>query len=93
MNKSEVIKYVAEDTGMTQTAVGDVLRSIEFLSHQIAHRGEELNLGFLKIKTVAKPARIGRNPRTGATVEIAASKGVKIVASKALKDAANGVAK
>lgn len=43
--------------------------------------------GIGKLKTVAKPARTGRNPATGEEIEIAAKTAVKFVAAKALKDA------
>ena len=45
---------------------------------------------FGKFKVQAKPARTGRNPSTGATIEIAASKKVAFTPAKQLKDAVNG---
>lgn len=51
-------------------------------------KGEEVNLpGFGKFKVQDKPARTGRNPSTGATIQIAASKKISFAAAKALKDA------
>jgi DNA-binding protein HU-beta len=53
-----------------------------------AKKGEEVSLpGFGKFKVQAKPARTGRNPSTGATIQIAASKKLSFQAAKALKDA------
>ncbi len=50
--------------------------------------GDEVSLpGFGKFKVQAKPARTGRNPSTGAAIQIAASKKVSFTAAKALKDA------
>ena len=45
--------------------------------------------GLLKLKVQRKPARTGRNPKTGATLEIPAKNVVKATISKALSDAAN----
>ena len=56
-----------------------------------AVKGEEASIpGFGKFKVQAKPARTGRNPSTGATIEIAASKKVAFTPAKQLKDAVNG---
>ena len=53
-----------------------------------AVKGEEVSIpGFGKFKVQNKPARTGRNPSTGATIQIAASKKVSFQAAKALKDA------
>ena len=45
--------------------------------------------GLLRLKVQPKPARTGRNPKTGATLEIPAKNVVKATISKALSDAAN----
>ena len=56
-----------------------------------AVKGDEVSIpGFGKFKVQAKPARTGRNPATGATIEIAASKKVAFTPAKQLKDAVNG---
>ena len=55
-----------------------------------AARGEEVSIpGFGKFKVQAKPARTGRNPATGGTIQIAASKKVSFTPAKQLKDAVN----
>jgi len=54
-------------------------------------KGEEISIpGFGKFKVQAKPTRTGRNPSTGAAIEIAASKKVAFTPAKQLKDAVNG---
>jgi len=54
-------------------------------------KGDEVSVpGFGKFKVQSKPARTGRNPSTGAAIEIAASKKIVFQAAKALKDAVNG---
>jgi DNA-binding protein HU-beta len=82
---------IAAAHGLTKTAakaaVEDVLKGIA----DAAVKGEEVSLnGFGKFKVQAKPEREGRNPSTGATIKIAASKKVVFQPAKALKDAVNG---
>ena len=56
-----------------------------------AARGEEIALaGFGKFKITDRPERDGRNPSTGATIKIAASKKLSFTPAKALKDRLNG---
>ncbi|MGC1302750.1 MAG: HU family DNA-binding protein [Caulobacteraceae bacterium] len=69
--------------------VGAVLTQIA----EAAARGEEVSLpGFGKFKVQDKPARQARNPATGATIEVAASKKLVFQPAKTLKDAVNGAA-
>ena len=56
-----------------------------------ASKGEEVSLnGFGKFKVKESPAREGRNPSTGATIQIAASKKLTFAPAKAVKDKLNG---
>ena len=58
---------------------------------QAAAAGDEINLpGFGKFKVKETPEREGRNPATGATIKIAASKKLTFTPGKAVKDALNG---
>ncbi len=67
--------------------VEDVLKGIS----QAAAKGEEVSLhGFGKFKVQDKPARDGRNPSTGETIKIAASRKLVFQPAKALKEAVNG---
>ena len=95
MTKSQVISAIADETGLTKkdvTAVFDSLGGL--IKKNLAARGpQEFNLmGWMKLKTVKKPAtkaRKGRNPFTGEEITIAAkpaSKSVKVRALKSLKD-------
>ena len=62
--------------------VEDVLKGIA----EAAAKGEEISLnGFGKFKVQNKPARDGRNPLTGATIKIAASKKIVFLLAKALR--------
>lgn len=90
MNTTELAEKLATAQGLTKSAakalVDDVLKAIT----EAAVAGEEVNLpGFGKFKVKESPAREGRNPSTGATVQIAASKKVTFVPAKALKDKVN----
>ena len=56
----------------------------------VLEKGEELSvMGFGKFEVVSKPARIGRNPKTGEEVKILAKKAVKFKVGKALADKVN----
>jgi len=90
MNTTELAEKLAAAQGVTKAAakafVDDVLKAIA----DAAAAGEEVNLpGFGKFKTKDAPAREGRNPSTGAVVQIAASKKVTFQPAKALKDKLN----
>lgn len=87
MNNNDLIAAVAEATGSTKTdAKKNVDAVVAAISNTLA-AGNEVSLnGFGKFKVNDRPAREGRNPATGATITIAASKQVKFSASKTLKD-------
>ena len=88
LTKAELIAAVAANTGETRTVVASVL---EHLAHevtkQLASNDFIILPGIGKLAPVAKPARVGRNPATGAEVQIAAKTTVKFTVAKALKDA------
>ncbi len=93
MNKSEIIKEATKHVGLdiTQDGVSKVLNSIVDVIESAVRRGEEVKIAdFLIIKVERKKARTGRNPKTGETIDIPAKNAVKILATKALRDAANG---
>jgi DNA-binding protein HU-beta len=90
MNKNELIAAVADITGLTKAdadkAVDAVLDSIT----GALKKGDEVRLvGFGTFKVAKRAASEGRNPRTGETIKIPASKRPKFTAGKALKDAVN----
>ena len=69
----------------------EAMRAVEGVFDSITKslaRGEDVNVtGFGKFRVVKRAARAGRNPRTGATVQIAAKTVPRFSAGKALKDA------
>ena len=90
MNQSELIEKVAQATELNQAAVGQAVKAVvnAILAGLVA--GEPVRVSGLGIFNVAaRPARAGRNPQTGAAVQIAASKAVRFHAGKAVKDALN----
>ncbi len=93
MKKDELIKHLAEQTGNTQKAVKDIFSALDATLQANAAAGEDTVLGLLTVTTTQKAARMGRNPATGEEKEIPARTAIKVKVSKALKDAANRVAK
>lgn len=90
MNKSELIEKVASDAGISKAAatkaVGSVIDSIT----QSLKQGAPVTIvGFGTFLVRERSARMGRNPRTGETLEIKASKSPAFKAGKALKDSLN----
>ena len=90
MNRSELERRVAERTGLASSeAKGAVDAVFKVISEALA-RGEDARIsGFGVFGTRARPARTGRNPRTGESVAIAASTAPTFKPGKALKDTVN----
>jgi DNA-binding protein HU-beta len=91
MNTADIAGVVAADQGLDKAAAKRVIDATLKAITDAAVQGEEVSLpGFGKFKVAERPAREGRNPATGATLTIAASKKVSFTPAKALKDALNG---
>lgn len=88
MNKAELIKSMAEKSGLTQKQADAALDGfIETIKETLA-KGEDISLvGFGSFDVQERAARTGRNPATGEEIQIAASKAPRFKAGKALKDA------
>lgn len=90
MNTSDLIEKVAADNSLTKVAAKGIVDGVFKAIADAAASGEEVNLpGFGKFKVQARPAREGRNPSTGATVQIAASRKLAFQPAKAVKDRLN----
>lgn len=91
MNNSDLAEYLA---GAAGTSKADARKLVDGLFTAIADaaaKGEEIALnGFGKFKVKDSPAREGRNPATGQTIAIAASKKLTFTPAKAIKDRLNG---
>lgn len=89
MNQTELIRLLAEKSGRTQP---DVKAMLEALAAAVTEAGPDgvkvPGLGKFVVKV--RPARQGRNPRTGESVEIAERRFVKFTPGKTLTDAVQG---
>jgi DNA-binding protein HU-beta len=90
MTKNELAEKVAERTGLgTGQAREAVEAAIDAVSDELASGGEVALAGFGKFSVSQRSARQGRNPATGETINIAASKAAKFSAASALKSRLN----
>lgn len=90
MNKVELIAKIAEVEETTKKAAGEQLDAIVSVITEALANGEEVKIsGFGTFSVSERAAREGRNPATGQTITIAASKAPKFKAATALKAAIN----
>ncbi len=90
MNKSELIESIAEKADISKSTAGDALEAVLGGITDALKSGDSVTfVGFGTFSVSARAARDGRNPRTGETIKIKASKLAKFKAGKALKDALN----
>lgn len=90
MNTSDLIDKIAEQHGVTKAAAKAIVETTLGSIIEAAVLGQEVNFpSFGKFKVQEKPAREGRNPATGATIQIAASKKLIFQPGKAVKDRLN----
>jgi len=91
MNKVELVKYVAQETGLTQKDVAEAFETAIAAMTAALKRGEEVAIaGLGKFDVRKRAARQSVNPRTKELVKVPASKAPVFKAGKALKDAVNG---
>ena len=90
MNKQELVDAVAAKTGGSKAATGEAIDAvIAAITGEVTKGGTVQLVGFGSFSTGARAARVGRNPATGAEIQIPAAKTVKFTAGKAFKDAVN----
>lgn len=88
MNKAELIATLSERAMCPKGHVEAVIDSLGLVTKEALSNGDEVTLpGLGKFTVTERAARTGRNPQTGAEIEIAARRVPKFSASKALKDA------
>ncbi len=91
MNKNDLVSSVAGSSGISKV---DAARAVEGVFDAITDalkNGDNIQLvGFGSFGVANRAARQGRNPQTGATIQIAASKQPKFKAGKVLKATVNG---
>ena len=90
MNKTELIAAVAEKAEISKKDAEKAVKAFtDAVAEELAKGGKVQLVGFGNFEVSERPAREGRNPRTGETVTIAASKTPKFKPGKALKDEIN----
>jgi DNA-binding protein HU-beta len=88
MNKSELVDVMAEAADIPKTSAAKALDAMLESIAETLKQGDTVSIiGFGNFSVKERAARTGRNPQTGATIEIAASKSPSFKAGKALKDA------
>jgi len=91
MNKSDLVGQVAALTGLTKAEADKATDAVFSAITTALKSGEDVRLvGFGSFSVAARPARDGKNPRTGEKIAIPASKQPKFSVGKGLKDAVNG---
>jgi DNA-binding protein HU-beta len=90
MNKGELIEAVAAAADLTKA---DATKAVEAFLDTVTRtlrKGDQVAIvGFGSFSVKSRAARLGRNPKTGATIEIPASRVPGFKAGKGLKDAVN----
>lgn len=90
MNKTELIDAIAEAADISKAAAARALDGMTDAITGELKNGHSVSLvGFGTFTVKERAARTGRNPQTGATIEIKASRVPSFKAGKALKDAVN----
>ena len=90
MNKSELIDAIADSANLSKADAGRALDGLVGAVTKALKKGDTVSLvGFGTFSVRKRAARTGRNPRTGETIKIKASKNPAFKAGKALKDAVN----
>ena len=90
MNKTELIAAVAEKAEISKKDAEKAVKAFtDVVSEELVNGGKIQLVGFGTFEVSERPAKEGRNPRTGETMTIAATKTPKFKVGKALKDMVN----
>jgi DNA-binding protein HU-beta len=91
MNNNDLADGLASAHGLTKSDARKLVDDVFAAIASAAAKGDEISLnGFGKFKVKDTPAREGRNPSIGATIQIAAAKKLTFAPAKAVKDKLNG---
>ena len=92
MNRSELVDAIAQRTGVASRDVDAGLKGLfEVVAGVVAKGGDKVTIpGFISFEQGARSARTGRNPQTGETIQVAASKTAKVTVGSKLKAIAAG---
>lgn len=90
MNKNELVAAVADEAGISKADAGGAVDAVFNAIEGALKSGDDVRIvGFGTFAVTERAASTGRNPRTGETIQIKASKQPKFKAGKGLKDAVN----
>ncbi len=90
MNKTDLINEISDKTGLTKTKSGEVINSILDSIQESLSKGEKVTLvGFGTFDTIKRKARKGRNPKTGAELNIPEKNSAKFKAGTMLANSLN----
>lgn len=88
MTKSQLVRELADKTGHSKKDIETLLETLTTMAYKhVKSDGEFVLPGFGKLVKVHRAARMGRNPATGQSIQIAAKTVVKFRVAKAAKDA------
>ena len=88
MTKSQLLEVLAGETGLSKKDVGNFLDKLSNLAlKEVKQSGEFVLPGLGKLVKINRPARMGRNPATGESIQIKAKTVVKFKVAKAVKEA------
>ena len=91
LSRTDVVSEIAAETQLAPRQVDEVVKALEgSLRRALSSGGEVRMSGFGTFRVSERGARTGRNPQTGESIKIAASKNVRFSAAKAFKDAIGG---
>ena len=91
MTKSDFVDQVASTSGLSKKDAGSAVDAVLSTIESALKSGDEVSFtGFGKFHVAERGAREGRNPRTGETMEIAASRVPRFTAGSSLKKAVKG---
>ena len=94
MNKAELIEAMASGSKLTKADAGRALDAFLDATTKALKKGDKLTLvGFGTFSVTKRPARTGRNPKTGKAIKIAAKKVAKFKAGADLSNAVSGAKK
>ncbi len=91
MTRTDLISHIATTADMSKATAAKAIDAVFIEITAALGRGEEVMIkGFGAFSTAERPAREGRNPRTGEPIQVPATRSPKFKAGKSLKDAVNG---
>jgi len=90
ITKGDFVKKFAENNGLSQSKANDLVNAVlDSVQEELVAGNAVVFTGFGKFDIAHRAARTGRNPGTGETIKIKASKAPRFSAGKTLKDAVN----